>query len=463
MLQVLVNEYARRGLKENNFAKLMLPHSRELHNHPSLKKAVLATRRSGKSYNAGGLSTIDTCYKNPYCNTLIMGLTRASIKGIYWKDIFKDIKLKNNLDMVFKESTLTIEYPNGATTYLLGMDANEDDIHKVLGQKFKKVVIDEAASFRRDLKGMVEKFIEPATIDCNGEIIMIGTPQPFCAGYFYDVTNGIEPGWENRFWNALDNPHVAKNWQKKIDTLIAHNPDVINQPFFKMMYLGEWVTDIANQVFPYSDKNYVDEMPDIDFCVVAVDIGYQDSDSISVLGWRKHDKNLYIHKSVKKNKQNVFQLACMIKAVEKEYAGKIVKRVIDAGALGKKITDELNTRYKLAYEAAEKTRKLEYIHLMNADIQSGFIKILKGSDTDNDAKKLIWDKEKDWEIDDRFHSDILDSDLYGWRESLHFFQRDKEIHLINDPDWGDRFFEKEIKEQEMKEAGYIDDVEEDFY
>ena len=99
---------------------------------------------------------------------------------------------------------------------------------------------------------------------------------------------------------------------------------------------------------------------------------------------------------------------------------------MDAGALGKKIQEELIHRYSLNVEAAEKSRKVEFIELLNDDLSRGIFKAFSNSAFQEDAARVQWDRESKIrnpekpKISNIFHSDICDAVLYGWRACRHY-------------------------------------------
>lgn len=142
----------------------------------SRMKVVLCTRRSGKSYGAG-LMLMRAAWETPNVSCLYVALTRASAKRIMWKDVLKAIDRKEGMGCRFNETELSVTLRNGSVIYLLGMDADEGEKEKALGQKFKAVVVDEAASYSVDLNEMVYGILKPATADYRGVIALIGTQE----------------------------------------------------------------------------------------------------------------------------------------------------------------------------------------------------------------------------------------------------------------------------------------------
>ena len=98
---------------------------------------------------------------------------------------------------------------------------------------------------------------------------------------------------------------------------------------------------------------------------------------------------------------------------------------MDAGALGKKIQEEIRLRHLLPVEAAEKTRKSEFIALLNDDLRTGKFKAFRDSRFEQDAQLVEWDYSVPARpvISDRYHTDIGDAVLYAWRECKHFYEQ----------------------------------------
>jgi len=195
-----------------------------------------------------------TAAKNPGVSVLILGKTRASVKAIYWKDILTVLNRRYNLRAKPNKSELSLELPNGSVVYLSGVDADEDEMHKILGQKFKLVVLDEGGSYNIDQRALVYGILKPAVADYQGQIAMIGTPTNYLNSLYFDVTTGKEPGWSVHKWSVMDNPHMARQWAEDLELLLRANPDIQDTPQFKQFYLGEWVVDLDALVYRYDGK-----------------------------------------------------------------------------------------------------------------------------------------------------------------------------------------------------------------
>lgn len=458
-LVALLEEYNKRNQKID-FSDMFLPYQRKFFDHPSKLKAIVASRRSGKSYGAG-IHAIEKSMEIPGHKTLIIGLSRQSIKRIFWKDILKKVIKKKNIECKPLETTLEMTFDNDSYICLLGMDSGPKDHEKALGQAFDLIIIDEASSFNNDLGGIIESTLSPTLIDRDGTLILISTPSIYCSGLFYEIACGLHPEYYSQKWSALDNPYVAANMFNKMKRLREKNPDVEKEAFYQIMYLGNYCHDLSAQVCKLTPLNYFVESPsNIDYVVIGVDIGYVDSDAISVIGWCRNSTQTYLIYEKIYEKQDVTSLAEKIREVEDIYEGKIVEKVMDAGALGKKIQAELENRHKLYYKAAEKNSKFEYIQLLNGSVATGDFKVRKEGIFCKDCKNLLWDKEdpRKWVISKHFHSDIFDSTLYAWRESLAYTEQPKDEELEQmDPDEA-----KEVEQYELYQQGCVEyDIDDD--
>jgi len=191
-----------------------------------------------------------------------------------------------------------------------------------------------------------------------------------------------------------------------------------------------------------------------------VDIGFDDADAIAVIAYHDHVKQVYLVEESIQTKQGITDLAQQIERLIVKYQP--VSIVMDAGGLGKKINEELNRRFSLPIKAAEKSRKFEYIELLNDALRTATFFARETGQFAQDSRLVEWNREKSngdkLRISDRFHSDICDSVLYAFRESLHFLAEP----LIQKAQIGsDEWRRKQVEEMEevaraMKEAESLD-------
>lgn len=418
----LIAEFVRRS-KPSPIRLSAFPAQRAFLDDPAKMRAALCTRRSGKSY-AAGIELFDGALTFPGTSQLYVALTRESAKRILYKDVLRHIDRKFNLGASFNETTLDVKLPNGSMIYLLGVDAKPDEAEKILGQKFKRVVVDECASYRQDLKALVTSVIRPALVDLDGTCTLIGTPGNV-KGYFHDVTTGREPGWSVHRWSANDNPHVAVQWARELRELAAANPGIVDTPLFKQHYLGEWTIDTDALVYKYDrERNWVAAPPwGTDMrgvhVLLSLDLGYNDATAVTIAAYTDHDPNLYVLEAHKRVELTVSEVAAWVQGFMGRY--ELEQLIVDPAS--KQVVEELRQRYRMPLESAEKSGKVEAIAMMNSDMLTGRIKLV-GAACDaliEEWQNLVWDERNGKRIENQAcKNDLADSCNYAWRAARNY-------------------------------------------
>jgi hypothetical protein len=461
-ISLIQKEIKRRQSKElPNFFDGNFKIQEDFISNPARFKALLATRRFGKSYTAG-LYLVKTAYENPGVSCVYIALTRDSAKRILFKDILKPINRKYKLQMKFNETTLAVTLPNGSVIYLMGADSSEDEKNKLLGQKYKLAVIDESASFNIDLRELVYSSLKPAMADLNGTIVMIGTPGNLTKSLFYDITTGIEPGWELLKATTYDNPYMADKWKKEILELTTNQPYIVETPMFKQMYLGQWVIDIDALVYKFSpDRNIYEILPlqskgDWQY-LLGVDLGYEDASAFVICAFHEYDKNLYIVDTFSKSKMDITDVANKIKELKTKYD---IHKVIIDGA-NKQAVEEIQKRHQIPLITADKTGKSDFIEIMNAELILGRIKInaKNGTGLIEEWQNLVW-KEKGIKREENpaCPNHLADACLYAWRYTYQYLSEKpapKPVH--GSAAWA----EQEINDMENAAIDYFTRLEQE--
>lgn len=390
-------------------------------NDPGKFKTAVCSRRAGKTVAcAADLWSTTTNFAG--INVLYITLSRTSAKRIVWAELLK-LRKQYEPDCKVDNTELTITRKNGSIIYVSGAK-DESELEKLRGLALKKVYIDEAQSFRPYIERLVDDILVPALYDYDGTLILIGTPGPICAGYFFEACHN--KNWANYKWTILDNPWIKiKSGKEPADILAAERArrgiDETN-PTYRRESMGEWVTDTDALVYQFDTvRNTFLSLPKgrMEY-IFGVDIGYDDADAIAVLGYSYEDKNVYLVAEKVTRKQNITALVGQIEKLREKYNP--VKMVMDAGALGKKIQAEIQTRHTIPLEAADKNRKLEFIELLNDDLRTGKFKAFVGSQFEEDSQLVQWDKSGSKPaISASYHTDIGDAVLYAWRECKHYF------------------------------------------
>ncbi len=411
------------------------PQQQEFIRDPAKLKALFCTRRSAKSYTAG-LYLVHEAITNPGCNCLFIGLTRASAKAIIWKDILRIINHTYKLQAQFNQTDLTMTLPNGSLIAVTGVDAEQDEMNKLLGRKWRLACIDEASMYTVNVHNLVYGVLGPAMTDPNagghrGTICLMGTASNFPRGLFYDVTTGKEPGWKIFEWTAYDNPHVAPQWIEALEEIRLNRPLYMETPQFKQWYLNQWVVDEEKLVYRFSHlKNTVKDLPHLAadgwVYVLGVDTGWEDDNAFVLTAYHANDPRLYVVKCFHKKKMTFDQVAEKILEFMADKAMAPAKVFIDGA--NKQGVESMRARSTIPFEYADKQDKATFIELCNSDMVEAKVLVL-----DTVENRPLWDEMLSlvWVTDGdkikfpkkehpALSNHLCDAFLYSWRNGYHY-------------------------------------------
>lgn len=430
-------------------------------------KALFCTRRAAKSYT-GGLYIFHEALANPGCNLLFVGLTRMSAKGIVWKDVFKDLDRRLGTNCKFNESELTVTFPNGSIVYVTGIDADEDEMMKLLGKKYRLVILDEGSMYSVDLNTFVYGVMKPTLADQSGTLCMMGTASNTTRGLFFDVTRGIEPGWKLHTWAAYDNPHMEDAWAWEIAEIEHDRPLFMATALFRQWYLNEWVIDETALVYKYNPaRNDCRELPKLSKAgwqyVLGLDLGFNDENAFSVLAFHEELPRLFVVEVLKKSGMDFTDTANEVKRLDKKYSFNF--KVVDGA--NKQGVAEMNKRHGIGLVRAEKQDKVDFIRLLNDDlVQEALVLLPEAQPLKAEMAELVWCTDIAGKIlEPRKENPNLpnhgcDATLYAWRKCYQYLsERPKPPTKPGTPEWAreeeERMFqhELEIGEREREEWG----------
>lgn len=388
---------------------------------PAKYRTASCSRRAGKSEGCAGV-LLQPVLSKEGCVALYLTKTRINAKRIIWS-VLKRLNRVYSLGGNAKEAELCMEFPNGSAIYLGGVN-NKDEIDKFRGLPIGVVVIDEAQSIAGYLQELVDEVLEGALMDHDGRVVLVGTPAPVQAGYFWDCTQN--PEWDHHHWTVFDNPWIerksGKAPQEHLEAALKRRGVTVDDPSIQREFFGKWAYDPNALVFRYDAiRNDYDSIPSMASgeweCVISGDLGFDDADALAVLRWNTTSPDLWLTYEDVMPKQGITALGNKLRALVDEH--KPLSVVLDFGGLGKKIADELTQRWSLNVQAAEKERKLEHIELLNDAMRTGVFHAKKDSRFAQDCMLVEWDKTNPEKprISDRYHSDICDAVLYGYRRA----------------------------------------------
>lgn len=416
------------AFKPDNLFDPNFPQQTAFVKDPAKLKALFCTRRAAKSYTAG-LYLISEALAIPGCNCLFLGLTRSSAKGIIWKDILKKINKQFNLKAKFNSTELTMTFPNGSVISVTGADADEDEMNKLLGRKYRLVTIDEASMYTIDINKLVYGILKPAMADLGGTICMMGTASNFTRGLFYDITTGKEAGWKLFEWSAHDNPHIKVQWQVELDEIDQLRPLFKETPLYKQWYLNHWVVDTEKLVYKFrEDKNVYRTLPNLPHegwvYVLGVDTGWEDDNALVLTAYHAMDKNLYVVRTFNKNHMTFDQVVAKINEFLADTHQRPMKVIIDGA--NKQGVESMRQRSLIPFEFADKSGKVDFIEMLNADLIQEKIKInYTCKELIAEMGGLVWKTDGDKiRLPKAEHpslpNHLCDAFLYAWRCGFHY-------------------------------------------
>ncbi len=385
---------------------------------PARMKANICTRRAGKSVSAGFMAGRDAS-ENPGVKIIIIGKTNQSVKGIYFDDIMPMVKKTFNLEWDLNRTEMIYRCSNGSQIMFMGADADQDQMNKLLGQKFKLAILDEASMYANiNLRDLVYKILRPALADLKGQMVMIGTPSDYLNSLYFDVTTLQEPGWSVHRWTAFDNPHMVEQVKEELAFMRQVNPNIDQDTGFRQHWLGEWVVNLASRVYKYNkDSNKHFAVPKGYQHVLGVDLGYEDDSAFVVGAWSHYDNVLHIVHAESATHLNLDQVELRIKALQARFN----IGMITVDGAGKQFVQTLQDRFQMGLHSAEKVGKKDFIELMNTDFLMGRISVFddKCAPLVKEWENLIWDekaREKgEWKEARNCPNHAADAALYMWR------------------------------------------------
>ena len=453
---LIQKEIERRAkLKTSVFTPVLFKKQQDFIDDPSKLKTLLCGRQAGKSTTAAAYLCIE-CHRSPDIRVAYIGLTRKSAKNVIWGDL-KIINRDHKLGMKFNNTELTVLFPNGSEIYLFG--ANDEAVAETIrGMRFKLVLIDEVASFRRHLSYLIDEIIIPTLIKEQGTFGLIGTPSASCAGPFFDSSQPGSP-YSKHGWTILDNPYIphAATWLENYRKAKGWSLD---NPVYLREWQGRWIKSDDSLCYKFDiNKNSIQLLPQSKepfSYTLGIDIGYTDATAWVVGAWREFDSTFYIVETHSQSKMTVDEIMDKTKQLVDKY--KPYSVVMDSGGGGKLVAESFTKRYQIAIKPAQKKDKKDFIEQMNADFAHNRIQVLKGN------KELIeqfdtvqWNEDGTRE-DERFICDLADAALYTWRESIHYVMRPKEIPVVKN---SKAYYDKLTEELEAAAEEYFTKKEED--
>lgn len=391
----------------------------------SRRIVAMCSRRAGKSTAVSYLLLATALSGNKYdCLYITRTIERA--RNILWKplnDIIRDHKIPCSIN----NTNYTIYFPlTRSTIYLMGIN-DASSVDRPLGMFVKLAVIDEAQSFPPYLKDLCKRVLSACLTDLQGKMVLIGTPNPACAGYFHELYEGGYYSKHN--WTWRENHFYIEKAMKENSSLTCAEDifkDILeefaldeNDAHAQREWFGRCVKSTSLLVYEYQDKNFGD-IPETTgegwSFVVAADFGLKDAFAIVVWAFHEFSRKAYLIDQYKAKGVDAFRAGEILSEYETKYTP--IASVVDGGGLGKCIAEGINRVFSTNLIYADKVRKAEHIAMYSADLRRGNIIVPLNAFCAQEAQKLFWDDEYFakgvFRETQGQENDACDAALYGW-------------------------------------------------
>lgn len=372
--------------------------------------SVLGGRRSGKSTSALAKWTKLIEHK-PACQVGYFAPSQDQAEGIVWRT-FQDANRRYGLGL--EEHRSNLKWTRGQSTLELFGFHTERQADAARGRWFDLLFVDEAQMGAPWFGDFLKAVLLPTLHDYNGQLVIMGSAGKVCDGFFYDSC--LSPrGWAHmHIGTCADNPHfVGRDPLKEARDKYGFTE---NDPIYQQEWLARWVVDPDALVYVILDRA-VRKAPVHAWSshVFGLDFGFKDADALAVMSVDEYRQTSHLREvhEMPGNQTN-HQLFDRICALHKLYPGAPVVFDPAGHTTNKTIETFRQDAPQIAWVAAEKTRKVEYIRLLNNDIRAGLTTVETGCPMVDIARRLRW-KRPGVVGADAAHTDAGDAWLYSWR------------------------------------------------
>jgi hypothetical protein len=270
-----------------------------------------------------------------------------------------------------------------------------------------------------------------------------------CAGAAKERSNKDQT-WSQHVWTFWNNPFITlkskKTHQEMLDRELKRRGVLVSDPSIQREWFGRWVLDSDSLLVHYNAAlNHYDALPPLPGnssynYIMGVDLGFNDADAIAILAWSEHSPATYLAEELVVAKQGITELVQQIEVLRKKYP--ISKIVMDEGALGKKIGEEMRRQHRIPVHGADKTLKMQNIAFLNDALRTSRFKARSDSRFAQDCFLVEIDRDKTTPerivVKSGYHSDIIDSVLYAAKESpAYTYQAPTKRLIPGTKEWAD--------------------------
>jgi hypothetical protein len=458
------------------------PHQQALAVDPNPRVGGICPRRSGKTYG-GAATALITCEAKPGAIVVVICLTLKQLRRNWWLGAtsgITNLAQKYGIPISTNSSELRWEHENGSIGYLLGAESLEQ-MEYLRGMEADLYIIDEAGSFApMVLQHLLDDILEPQRASRRGRIMMIGTPSAVISGPYYEGSNldwvkrddagniikhgclltDQEPelGFTRRDyvslhkWTMEDNGAQPWLWEEA-QAFRKLKGWAEDHPTWRREYKGEWVNDGTGLVYRYlASKNEgkaVNWEPVRTMAnptglpqelgpwhlVFGLDLGFEDPTALVVAAYSETAQELrHVWDYTEEHLLEPDVRALLDRTIRRFGMPDMI--FADTSNLSKMLVETFRQRYGYPVERAERAEKNDHIELLNADLVTGKVKVIAGTNLETQLASVPWDLSKGDKKelahkgklveDKKVPNDLTDAFLYLYRGCLHHFARSVE-------------------------------------
>lgn len=393
----------------------------------SRRVCAVCGRRAGKTIGDMFLLAY-TAEKYPGCHSVYIAKTRLYAKELMWRQLVVFVRGLHPKARI-NETELLIVLPSGSTIKMAGAK-DEDEADKARGFPYKLAIMDEVQSFRDGvLKYLLTEVLGASLSDYKGRLVCTGTPNSACLGYLYDIDQGdLKTSWSHHYWTMLDNSMFPQwagldDWEERAASFLAEELEEFdldpNDPWVQREYFGKWVKSLDAFILQIDEEKntYSPPAPDGLETVLGIDLGFRDESAFVVNGFSKSRAEVYLLAEEAHAGMPMGQIIDLARGFIDRW--RPIRTVVDPATGGAMLVEELRRRYGVSIQYAEKDAKAAFFRLWNADIRACRYFFMKGSRALQQAKNAQWNDKFTRELEG-IPFDLVDANLYSWRECCHF-------------------------------------------
>lgn len=326
----------------------------------------------------------------------------------------------------WSEKNKTWTFPSGARLSF-GYLKSEQDKYQYQSAEFQRIAYDELTQFPETQYTYLLSRLRRSS-DGKTVLRQMGATNPGGRGHNWVKRRFIDPATSKgrAFVPSTldDNVHVDR--ESYIEVM-----QELDEVTRMQLLDGVWVRDDGGLIYKYApERNAIDEFPPGNWSfILGIDLGASQSKpttAFSIVAFSKQDKRAITILSYARAAMIPSTIAEEVFLLQDQVGG-FEQIVVDAGALGAGYVGEMQQRYRIPAQPAQKANKLGYRKLYNGDLERGEHLIVEHACADLIAEynEITWNDAGTDGLDGQANH-CSDADLYAWRAARHWLAKEPE-------------------------------------